>query len=236
MIQPYDEEKCTYFYKKWEETFSLELEKEVGTAIIQKDVNNYVFVKDKNINWNDKKDIDKKIKAKGMNVKSFNYQMHNDDFYQIANFTASNNHTIIDEAVVKYFLLKKPIAETINQCRDLIRFQFVLKLTKNFDTIVYKKNEEYLEFPEKELRGLKCYRLFAVKNNGYDIYKRKIVDGDISFNKISRGSNSMIVLNDDLKNYDFNDIEIDYNHYIQMAQKIVDDYKYNDFDDNSELF
>ena len=222
MIIPKCINSCTRLYKEWESWFNLELELEIGKKIVQKDVNNYIFLKDHINDLNNKLEIQKKIKTKGSGVRFFNIRMQDNEFGQLANFTINNNYTIVDEAVVKYFLFNTPIEDTIKNCKDLIRFQFVLKLMGNFKKLVYKVDDKYYDIKET---GLKCYRLFAVKQGGFEYYKCKDVDGNLSYNKISKSSNNMLILNDDLNNYDFDQINIDFDHYIEMANKIVRLYK-----------
>lgn len=222
MIVPFDKEECEKVYKRWERLFQMELELEVGKRIIQKDVNNYVFVKDDVEDLSNKLEVAKKIKVKGMGVRFFNIRMQDSEFGQLANFTINNNYTIVDEAVVKYLVFNIPVEQTIKQCRDLIRFQFVLKLMGDFKSICYKEGEEYIDVDD----GLKCYRLFATLD-GKDYFKHKVCEDKDSFVKISKSSSSMKILNDDLSFYNFDDIKIDYDHYIKMAFDIIELYKHD---------
>lgn len=235
MIIPFNEEKCQEIYKKWESAFGMELELEIGKSIFQKDVNNYVFVKDDlNLNeLNDKKLVSKKVKVKGLGVRFFNVRMQDEEFKQIANFVANNNYTIVDEAVVKNLLFNTPIEETICQCKDLIRFQFILKLMGDFKTLAEIDADG--NFIRDLEGGLKCYRLFAVKN-GSNFAKHKIVDDKDSFVKISKSSKNMLILNDDLNTYNIDEIDIDHDHYIKMAYDVLKLYGNEGTEELEDLF
>jgi hypothetical protein len=58
MIIPINKPKCIEIYKQWELDVGMQLELTTGKRIIQKDVNNYIFVTE-----------DDKIKVKGKDVK-----------------------------------------------------------------------------------------------------------------------------------------------------------------------
>lgn len=244
IIIPHNKQKCEEIYKQWEKDTGMELELDVGYKIVQKDVNNYIYAKapldELRNNWD--KNISK-IKTKGSGVRLFNLNLDRDDFEAKANYTVNNNMTIIDIAVVKYFLLQKPLRETIISCNELVRFQRVVKLLSNYTNITINtensfeklKNKNIMDYngdnPEEETIG-KCYRFFAVTKDGYWFKKYKEIekDGEQTFknDSIPNFSKSMVIVNDDLKNLKTDYLSLDYDYYVNFAQKIVDMYEHGD--------
>lgn len=239
MIIPYDEIKCEEIYKQWEKDTGMELELDVGEEIYQKDVNNYIFVKSRNFDLNDKKSVDKNVKTKGSFVRFWNHRMSDDDFYQIANFTINNNMTIIDEAVVKKILFNIPIEQTIMSCNDLIRFQKIVKLMTGFTNLtvndgesfhLLKNSDIYNWIDNDEIYHGKAYRMFFIENGKHFKKYKMLEDGDFKNDNIAGCSNSAIIYNGDVKNAKLNDVDfkIDYNHYIELANNVLKSYESND--------
>ena len=94
--------------RQWQKEKSLELEEDRISAIHQKDVNNYVMVFENG-----------KIKTKGAYV-TFGESL-------VGAYSINNNHTIVKEAVIDYFVKGTPVEETIYRCTDIHKFQIVAK-------------------------------------------------------------------------------------------------------------
>lgn len=180
----------------WCNKLGLELEKECITKgkIIQKDVNNYIIYNgDKN-----------KLEVKGKDVNKYN----GGTYY-------NNTASIIDEAIVKYFVYNKPINETIQEAYDkneAIKFQIVLaRKSKNYtatyygDKIVQKVNRVFPTYdttkpPLTKLKnGTKC--LFA------------------------DAPEHAILANQSVKNINLKEINLDLNYYFNIINKKIDQWK-----------
>lgn len=114
--------------EEWQRSKHLELEEDKIKAIHQKDVNNYVMVFE-----NDK------VKTKGGYVS-----------YGIAPagaFSINNNHTIVKEAVINYFVHGTPVEETIYHCDDIHKFQIVAKAGEGYK-FLFSVPPDYEEWKE----------------------------------------------------------------------------------------
>lgn len=230
MIIPYNKEKCQEIFTQWEKDTLMELELDIGERIIQKNVNNYIFVKSLDFDLNDKKAAEKYIKTKGSYLRFWNDQISNPNFYAIANFTINNNLTIIDEAIVKYFVYNTPVEETILNCQDLIRFQKIVKLMTGFTNITVNDNDDFrmvkvcdvLDDKENnnDYHG-KSYRLFFVKNGfTYKRYK-KLEDGSIKNDGIPDSSPNAVIYLDSVIDKQTPELDIDHDWYIRFAKRRI---------------
>ena len=100
--------KIYHINKEWQSEKSLELEEDKISAVYQKDVNNYIVVFENG-----------KVKTKGAYV---TYGEAGAGAYSI-----NNNHTIVKEAVINYFVHKTPVEQTIYDCNDIHKFQIIAK-------------------------------------------------------------------------------------------------------------
>lgn len=99
--------------KEWEERSLFELEHDIYTKVIQKDVNNYVII-----------DEHGSYKAKGAYVKKLN--------------KIDYDLPIVNRALVNYLVDGIPIENTINNCDKLIEFQKISKITGLYRCALYK--------------------------------------------------------------------------------------------------
>lgn len=104
---PVYEEVC----KEWSERTRLGLEHDFYTRMVQKDVNNYIAVKE-----------DGSLHRKGAYVKELGAMD-----YELA---------IVNNALVDYFTKDIPVEDTINGCRNLKDFQMCCKLSSNYDYLM----------------------------------------------------------------------------------------------------
>lgn len=135
--------KADDIVNRWSERTHLEMEEDIITKIIQKDVNNYIVQFDNG-----------KIKNKGGYVS--NYPKGSYD---------SNSLTIVHEAIVRYFIENKPVEDTINACNDPFRFQLIAKTGSTYDYTVHHVDGE-------EIKVQKVNRLYAVKDERYGVVKK----------------------------------------------------------------
>lgn len=127
--------------KEWEERTRMKLDFDIFNRIFQKDVNNYIIIKD-----NDS------YKSKGAYVK----KLHAID----------NDLPIVNKAIKEYFINQIPVEETINSCKELMGFQKVVKVSSKYSHGLHGKNR----ISEKTLRVFASrYNdpgVFKVKENG----------------------------------------------------------------------
>jgi len=172
------------------ERFNLGFDIDKITKIAQRDVNNYAIQYD-----------DGKIKAKGRFAK-FDHK----GFEQ-------NTLTIIDKALVNYYIHGKSISDTIIECYvsdDLLPFQIVAKMGRTYNGMYHEvMTDDGSEFVELQ----KVNRVFATNDKKLGgIYKRK---GD-SYQKIANTSANCIVWNEPIEQFDKSKINLSY--YIQLCK------------------
>lgn len=189
---------CRKIIQEWMDKTGLIMEEDVIQEVYQKDVNNYI-------------ELDSKgdIKTKGAYVKNYSIKKGKEKF---GNFV-SNSMTIIDEAIVKYFLFNIPVEKTILECNDPIRFQITTKkgptykrvewevdgknvITNNVNRVFASTNPKY-------------GKLFKIKQNGRLDTIASLPDHCYVYNK------SVETLDIDL---------IDKYWYIREAKKRINDF------------
>jgi DNA polymerase elongation subunit (family B) len=145
---------------EWEQRTRMELEFESFVKVIQKDVNNYILVDDEG-----------KYKSKGAYVKKLN--------------SLDNDLPIVNEAVVNYFIKGIDPEETIFSCKELIKFQKIVKISGKYD---------YARYGTRRMNE-KVFRVFAsIDKNDKELTKVK----DRSASKISYTPERCFIINDDL--------------------------------------
>lgn len=174
---------------QWEKEFNLKLDVDYFKHWIQKDVNNYIAVTDKN-----------QIKVKGGDVNKY----HDNRFF------ANNDIRITHIALVDYLVYGKRIDETLTENIDNpLLFQYILQAGGTYKGVV--KADE----PDN-LLSTKINRVFACKCDGIEILKKRQDDGLVKFADTPK---SMYLYNDDLKDFDnFKDI-VDLQWYYNLIQK-----------------
>lgn len=103
-------EKVYAVCKEWQDRTRLKLEFEDFIKVFQKDVNNYVLVKENG-----------EHKAKGAYVKNLN--------------SLNYNLPIVNRAILNYLVSQIPVEETIKQCKLLKEFQFIVKISNKFEAL-----------------------------------------------------------------------------------------------------
>ena len=107
-----DVEKYLNICKEWSNRTGMELEHDFIKKIIQKDVNNYIYIKD-----------DGHIKSKGAYVKKLSL--------------LDNDLPIVNKALKEKLIRNIDIEETINNCNRLIDFQKCIKITGKYSHAVH---------------------------------------------------------------------------------------------------
>lgn len=98
--------------KQWSQRTRMNLDHDFIKKIIQKDVNNYVYVKE-----------DGSIKSKGAYVKKLS--------------SIDNDLPIVNKAIKEKFINDVDIENTINNCNNLMDFQKCIKITGKYSHAVY---------------------------------------------------------------------------------------------------
>lgn len=145
---------------EWEQRTKMELEFEEFTKVIQKDVNNYILV-----------DSEGKYKSKGSYVKKLN--------------NLDNDLPIVNEAIVNFFVKGIDPEETIFGCKQLIKFQKIVKISNKYD---------YARYGTRRMHE-KVFRVFAsIDKNDKELTKVK----NGSSEKISYVPECCFIVNDDI--------------------------------------
>lgn len=175
--------------EQWEKEFNLKLDVDYFKHWIQKDVNNYIAVTDKD-----------QIKVKGGDVNKY----HDNRFF------ANNDIRITHIALVDYLVYGKRIDETLTENIDNpLLFQYILQAGGTYKGVVRADEPD-------NLLSTKINRIFACKGNGIEILKKRQDDGLVKFADTPK---SMYLYNDDLKDFDeFKDV-VDLQWYYDLIQK-----------------
>lgn len=147
--------------EEWKERTGFELKIDEFSNLWQKDVNNYACI----ING-------KKIKAKGGYINA--WQADQTEFlHSIGRWHKQGS--VVDKALVNYFIYDTPLAETINNETDLSMFQYTArKVGSNFtDVLLRETNKETGEIVYHKVFQ-QTNRVFAVKPD-YKINKWEFV-------------------------------------------------------------
>lgn len=108
--------EVTAIIDEWQQRTGFELEEDCIKAIYQKDVNNYVMVFENG-----------KVKTKGAYVTW--------GIAPAGAFKINNDHTIVKQAVVDYFVNGTPVEETIYGCDDIFQFQIIAKAGGGYKSV-----------------------------------------------------------------------------------------------------
>jgi len=120
---PENQSKVEAIYKAWSAEQGLNLERSHFTKIIQKDVNNYIAIKDGG-----------HLKVKGKDVARYDKNM----------FFRNNSTRIVDKAVTNYFVNGVPVEKTVNDNLDKpLLFQFVLQAGNTFAGTFDQNGKKY---------------------------------------------------------------------------------------------
>lgn len=213
-IEPHDEDECRKIVDEWVKRTGFEVEFEVGTRLYQKDVNNYVCLVDDG--------RDGEIVAKGSYVNL--YKMQDDNkFFEFKLTYNQSQGTIMDKAVVNYFIYDTPVEETVNNETNPRSFMFTVKKgarsyshveqhiynNKTGETVIQKMGKVNRVFASKDPDFER--RLYKIKNGNPNIFPNMDVN--------------IFVFNKDLKEFTQDDMDrIDREYYIRRAQARIDDF------------
>lgn len=130
---------------------------------------------------------------------------------------------IVNEALVAYMHTRKPIAETINECDEFIKFQKIVKLSSSYDYVLHR-NTKYTN---------KCYRVFAsIDSRDTKIQKVKVGGNP---EKFSDTPNRCFIYNESVKGLKVPS-HLDKRWYIEFATKRLNDFLGVKSSNQMELF
>jgi len=124
----------------------------------------------------------------------------------------NNNYTIVKKAIIDYFVKDIPVEETINNCNDILEFQYIAKASNKY-------SRAYQIVNGKEVDVQKVNRVYATKDKRYGtLYKVHRETGRHA--KIEDLPKHCIIDNRNELTIDV----IDKEHYIEKAKKMVGDF------------
>lgn len=170
---------------EWESRTRMKLEFETFVKVIQKDVNNYILVKE-----------DGTYKSKGAYVKKLK--------------PLDNDLPIVNEAIVNYFVKGIDPEETIFDCKELVKFQKIVKVSSKFD---------YAKYGNRIMKE-RVFRVFASTDKN-DKELVKVKNGSI--HKISYCPERCFIENGDVTNMKIPS-KLDYWWYLDLANKRINDF------------
>lgn len=195
----------------WCEITGFEMEKDKFIKVIQKDVNNYIGIKE-----------DGSIKSKGSYV----------SLYKGGNFK-TNSLSIIHKAIVENLVNGVPPEKTIKDCKDIFAFQQIVKTGGTYEGSYQYINDERVPIQ-------KVNRIYAVKDSKYgQVVKGKWITEKRSKDKATGKmvatpvdppvwSESVIPECPDHAFIDNENVltvdNLDLDYYIDMAKKRIDKY------------
>ncbi len=182
--------------KEWEDRTGFELEEDFIQKIVQKDVNNYIEIPNNGGS----------PKCKG------EYLVRG--ISEAGAFKINNNATIIPESLQAFFVSGIPVAETIENCDDLLKFQLIAKASSLYSKVQQEIINEggLVEY----LPVNRVNRVYASKNESLgSLYKTHGKTGRLE--KIADLPEHCLVDNDNTLDIQ----QIDKDWYIQEAEKAV---------------
>lgn len=172
---------------EWEERTGMRMGFDIYTKVFQKDVNNYLLVNPEG-----------KTKTKGSYTKSLN--------------PVDNDLPIINKALVEYMVKGIPVETTIRECKELIMFQKVVKLTGKYWRTWHNGN--YMTE--------KCYRVFASRRES-DTYIGKCKKRGATIEKFGNTPEHCFIDNSNI-NGKTRPRSLDLNWYIALAKERLRQY------------
>lgn len=190
-------EEVKKLVSEWEFYTNMTMEYEPIQIFFQRDVNNYIEVKEGG-----------KIKLKGK------WSNQAESSRSLSNLNAPVTH----KAILNYYINNKPIEETIKEETDIFNFCFTAKTGKNYDKTYYYINGE----PRV---ANKVNRVVATTNEQLGTLKKfKKGDGIETkdrYDKIAELPEHCYLMNDELEFID----SLDRNWYIDFAKNKIQDLK-----------
>lgn len=198
---PHNKEACDKEIQKWMDKTGLILEKTIGTDIYQKDVNNYIFVRE-----------DGGVTCRGAYIAQY--------YNENGLFQCRRNNDIIDEGIVNYLVYNKDPHETVFRPElKLWRFQLVKKIGGMYKACAYEVDGKIIPTPNR------CNRVFAAKDHEKYGKVKKMKNGKETWDNVESLPEHCIIINDDIRGVTVGDRidDIDLTWYEnEIKRKVVD--------------
>lgn len=194
-------DKVKELEKEWSRISGINMEEDMVEKIWQRDVNNYLLVKEGG-----------KIKRKGLWLMD---TWEKPGYFLISPLTAY----VSQKAVIKYLTEGKDIIQSIVNNKNILDFVMTCKKGPTYRGVI----QRYSDNTEKEL--FKCNRVIASKDENLgQIFKYKVRLGVKSYAKMPNIPEHCKLMNEDLSTYDFDELkkEIDYMFYINRCSDLLD--------------
>lgn len=185
---------------EWTYVSGINMEEDVVDKIWQRDVNNYLLIKEGG-----------KIKRKGLWLME---TWTKPGYFLISPLTGY----VSAKAAIEWLVNGTDIVETVFHNHDIFDFAITCKKGPSFRGVVQK----FADGSEQEL--FKCNRVIASKDSSLGmLYKMKMYKGNLSYYKMPNIPEHCKVINEDLSTYDFDELrkEIDFMYYIERAAELV---------------
>jgi len=184
------------FYRRielWENRTKLKMDYKTYRKFVSKDVNNYVAVRE-----------DGKIHAKGAYVKDLN--------------ELDYDLPIVNQAIRDYIVYDYSVEDTIFGCRELIKFQKVVKLSNKYEWVEYENGLRATKFVNK------AYRTFASNSdNDGRLMACRMKDGKLERKKFGGTADKCFIYNGDLSSVPIPD-KLDKQWYVNLTYKRLKDF------------
>lgn len=186
--------------EEWTHVSGINMEEDVVEKIWQRDVNNYLLIKDGG-----------KIKRKGLWLME---TWTKPGYFLISPLTGYASA----KAAIQWLVNGTDLVETVFHNQDIMDFAITCKKGPSFRGVIQK----YSDGTEKEL--FKCNRVIATKDSSLGmLYKIKMYKDKLNYYKMPNIPEHCKVINEDLSTYDFKALrkEIDFMYYIERAAELV---------------
>lgn len=179
--------------KAWESRTGLSMEYQEYTKFVSKDVNNYVAVM-----------TNGKLHCKGAYVKELS-----DLDYDLP---------IVNEAVKNYIVYGYSVEDTILGCRELRKFQKIVKLSSKYEWVEHEHEQGTTKFDNK------AYRTFAsLDNTDCRLMACRVTEKGLERKKFGGTADRCFIFNDDLNGVPI-PRKLDHQWYIDLAKKRLEDF------------
>lgn len=190
--------------KEWTEVSGIGMDRDEVVKIWQRDVNNYLLVKDEGGKL--------KVKNKGSWL---NDDYHKPGYVMVGALTAF----VCAKAAQKFLLEGVDPVETIVADRNVMDFVMTCKKGPSYSKVV----QRFADGHEEDL--FKCNRVIASTDKSLGmVYKIKKYKDRLSYTKMAGIPDNCKLMNYALDSYDFKDIkkELDYSFYLEKTADLLD--------------
>lgn len=196
-----DLDKLRQLTNEWTRASGINMEEEIVEKIWQKNVNNYLLVKENG-----------KTKSKGLWLK--------DNIYQPGTVKLSPLAAhVCQKAATEFLLYGTDIIKYIVGHNNLNDFVMTCTKGPTYRGVV----QRYENGMEEEL--FKCNRVIASKTKSLGkIYKYKVYKGEVRYAQMPNIPDNCKLVNNDLNSYNFNEVkkDLDYMYYITRTMDLLD--------------